>query len=140
MDKSSPYEHIVKKHEGFCAHAYQDTEGFWTIGYGRLIDERRGGGVSRVEAGLLLSNDLRAAEALGRNLFDDFDAFTIGRRQALVSMAFNLGPRGLSGFRKMRAAIQAGEWERAAQEALDSKWARQVPHRAAEIVELFRGA
>ena len=32
----------LKRSEGFVSNAYQDSEGFWTIGYGRLIDKRLG--------------------------------------------------------------------------------------------------
>ena len=140
MPPMSDYEGIVKKHEGFCTHAYQDTEGFWTIGYGRLIDARRGGGVSLAEAEFLLANDLTQAESVARYIYPAFDCFALAHRQALVSMAFNLGARRLAGFRKMRAAILAGDWTRAAHEALDSKWARQVPHRAAEIAAMLTEA
>ena len=45
---------LIKKHEGFRAAAYRDTRGNLTIGYGRLIDPRRGGGISNQEAEVLL--------------------------------------------------------------------------------------
>ena len=38
---------LIRKHEGFRASAYRDTRGYLTIGYGRLIDARRGGGITR---------------------------------------------------------------------------------------------
>ena len=135
---SSPYHYIIKKHEGFCAHAYQDSEGFWTIGYGRLIDEKRQGGISHEEAETLLANDIAGCEKLVAALFPQFANFGLPRQQALVSMAFNLGPRGLSGFKRMRAAIAAHNWPQAAREALNSKWANQVPHRAAEIADWLK--
>jgi len=54
-------------------------------------------------------------------------------------MAFNLGAPRLAKFHKMRAAIAADDWQAAAAEALASKWAGQVPRRAAEIARLLRG-
>jgi len=39
----------------------------------------------------------------------------------------------------MRAAIAADDWRLAAAEALDRKWARQLPTREAEIDSLLRG-
>ena len=45
----------------------------------------------------------------------------------------------LGKFHNMRAAIAADDWRLAAAEALDSKWARQLPARAAEIAGLLRG-
>ena len=56
----------------------------------------------------------------------------------LISMAFNLGEPRLAGFRRMRAAIAAGDWHRAASEALASRWARQTGRRAIHIAELMR--
>lgn len=34
----------LRRDEGEKLYAYQDTLGYWTIGIGRLIDRRRGGG------------------------------------------------------------------------------------------------
>ena len=48
----------LKRHEGLKLHAYQDHLGYWTIGYGRLIDKERGGGISETEAETLLENDI----------------------------------------------------------------------------------
>ena len=39
----------------------------------------------------------------------------------------------------MRAAIAAGDWDEAAAEALDSRWAAQTGSRADEIAALLRG-
>ena len=58
----------------------------------------------------------------------------------LLSMAFNLGGPRLQGFQKMRAAIRKGDFAQAADEALDSKWAKQVGRRADEIADGFRKA
>ena len=54
-------------------------------------------------------------------------------------MAFNLGGPRLAGFRRMRAAIAGNDCNRAADEALDSRWARQTGRRANETAALFRG-
>ena len=48
--------------EGLVLHAYEDHLGYLTIGYGRLIDKRRGGGISKAEAEYLLLNDCRRVE------------------------------------------------------------------------------
>ena len=128
---------LIKKHEGFRAAAYRDTRGNLTIGYGRLIDPRRGGGISNQEAEVLLIADINKARADVQALFPQYRVFDQARYNALVSMAFNLGRSGLAGLRKMIAAIDRGDWECAAFEALNSKWARQVPTRANEIAMLL---
>lgn len=42
---------LIRKHEGFRASAYRDTRGYLTIGYGRLIDARRGDGARALSRG-----------------------------------------------------------------------------------------
>ena len=54
-------------------------------------------------------------------------------------MMFNLGKTRLSKFVKMRDAIEDHDYNRAAKEMLDSKWADQVGNRAVELAELMRG-
>ena len=57
----SKVSHLLRLHEGFVSHAYEDStpEKYLTIGYGRLIDERLGGGISQEEAEYLLTNDIQ---------------------------------------------------------------------------------
>lgn len=128
----------LERHEGRVAHAYQDHLGFWTIGIGRLIDARRGGGLSNDEIDNLFTNDLnRTKHQLRRNL-PWFDDAPDNVKQALCNMAFQLGVRGLLGFRRMLAAVAARDYETAHREALDSKWAEQTPERAREVAAMLR--
>ena len=117
---------------------YDDHLGFATIGYGRLVDQRRGGGLSDAEAEFLLSNDIeRVARDLTIRLpwFSDLDE---PRQGALINMAFQLGVNGLLAFRKTLPLIEAGKWDDAAAEALRSAWARQTPNRAKRIAQQIR--
>lgn len=129
----------IMRHEGFVPHAYQDHLGYWTIGIGRLIDRRRGGGISQAEAMMLLNNDIaRVVRAL-----ESIDAFSCAPervQQALVNMAFQLGVAGIKSFRRMWAALDRADYKAAAEEALDSRWAEQTPERAQEIAEMIRQA
>jgi lysozyme len=47
------------REEGAESCAYQDSLGYWTIGVGRLIDSRKGGGLSNEEIDMLLENDIK---------------------------------------------------------------------------------
>lgn len=60
-------------------------------------------------------------------------------QRALGSMAYQLGPAGVMKFKRMLAALAAGDRETAADEALDSTWSRQTPARARRIAALIRG-
>lgn len=124
--------------EGTVDHAYLDSEGYWTIGVGRLIDKRRGGKLRPDEIDLMLENDIIAHEADARVLFPSFDTLSANRRAVLVNMAFNLGRERLAGFAHFRAAIRDGAFERAAEEMLDSKWATQVGVRAQRLAKQMR--
>ena len=56
--------------EGEKLSAYQDSMGFWTIGVGRLIDARKGGGISQEESRYLLARAGRKISlvlAIGRS-------------------------------------------------------------------------
>ena len=124
--------------EGRVDHAYQDSEGYWTIGVGHLIDKRRGGALPGHIIDLLLDYDAAMAVAdLDRNVPWWRDMPEPWQR-GLANMAFNLGWPTLSRFKKMLAALEAGDGETAAREAGDSKWAQQVGDRATRIQSLYR--
>ena len=60
------------------------------------------------------------------------------RIDALVDMCFNLGlPRFLK-FAKALDALEAGDYNRSADEFMDSLWAKQVGYRAYEVSEMIR--
>ena len=134
---------LIKREEGLVLHAYKDHLGYWTIGYGRLIDERRGGGISEDEADLLLGNDINArAEALD-DAIPWWREMTSARQAVLLSMAFQMGISGLLKFRNTLRYMEAGDYERAAKGMRASLWARQTPGRAersARAMELGRFA
>jgi lysozyme len=124
--------------EGEVLHAYADHRGFLTIGVGRLIDERRGGGISVSESRFLLHNDIdkRVLQAVER--FPWFRELSIERRGVIVCMAFQLGINGVANFRRMCAAIEAGDFEAAATEMRMSTWAVQTPSRSARLARIMR--
>jgi lysozyme len=127
------------RHEGCVLHAYQDSapEQFWTIGVGRLIDKRRGGGISEEEAAYLLENDIRKAEAFAAQ-YPWYAGLDEVRQAVVIDMLFNMGPGRFAGFKKMLAAISVADWKEAAVQMLDSKWATQVGNRALRLSEMMR--
>ena len=123
--------------EGRKPSAYQDSLGFWTIGVGHLIDDRKGGSLPDAIIDALLDHDIAEHRAqVAREL-----PWVMSRSQAcqdaLTNMCFQLGLGGLLGFKSMLAALQAGDYDGAKAHALDSTWARQTPNRAARVVEGF---
>ena len=117
---------------------YDDHLGFATIGYGRLVDRRRGGGLTDAEAEFLLSNDIgRLTWDLSFRLpwFSDLDE---PRQGALINMAFQLGVNGLLRFKRTLAHCEAGDWAKAEREALNSNWAKQTPNRARRVAQQLK--
>lgn len=125
------------QHEGFVPAAYQDSQGFLTIGVGRLIDERRGGGITKDEALYLLANDIHKAESLAAQYlwYAELDEV---RQNVICELIFNMGPGRFAGFKKAIAAIEQQDWKEAAAQLLDSKWAVQVGNRALRLAEMMR--
>lgn len=128
----------IKLDEGCVLHGYRDTLGYLTIGYGRLIDKKKGGGISHEEAELLLHNDIDRKLIELRSKLAWFDKLDDPRKGVLLNMAFQLGVNGLLGFRNTLAKIEAGDYEGAAENMLKSKWATQTPNRAKRMAEQMR--
>ncbi|MEN6631676.1 MAG: hypothetical protein ABFD84_04565, partial [Candidatus Polarisedimenticolia bacterium] len=58
----------------------------------------------------------------------------------LADMTFQMGWPRVRDFRKALAAVERGDFETAADEMLDSTWAKeQTPRRAEALAELMRG-
>jgi lysozyme len=111
------------EHEGERLKPYKCTAGYLTVGCGRNLE---GKGITLDESRYLLQNDINECVDDLLRIFPGFYLFAEQRRWALIDMRFNLGPSRFRGFRRMIAAIIRDDWEEAANEALDSTWARQV--------------
>lgn len=113
------------EHEGIKKSAYQDSLGYWTIGVGRLIDERKNCGLSTDEIFYLLRNDLSSIRQK-LSVYPWFIRQDIVRKDSLIELAFNIGVNGLLGFKNMISALAVNNYAVAAKELLDSSWAVQV--------------
>jgi len=124
------------RHEGLRLRPYRCTAGKLTIGIGRNLDDC---GISQKEAYILLENDIQDCD---QSLIDEipeiYNALDEVRKSVLLNMCFNLGISGLLEFNNTLTFIAAGDWERAANGMLASKWAKQVGKRAIELSEMMR--
>lgn len=131
----------LERMEGFIPHYYEDHLGFATIGIGRLIDKRRGGGISKKEAYYLLENDIsRVSKELTINLSPWFSSAPEGVKRALINMCFQMGINGVLSFKNTLMLLRQGRYHEAADNALKSKWARQTPSRAQEVTNWIRNS
>lgn len=127
----------LNRDEGRKRFAYQDHLGFWTIGAGILIDERKGGGLDDEEIDWLLARRAEKARAALAKRLPWFSQLDQVRQDGLVNMAYQLGVDGVLGFPRMLAALRDQRWHEAAHQALDSLWAKQTPERARRIAHQF---
>ncbi len=127
----------IKKHEGFRANPYRCTAGKLTIGYGRNLEDK---GISRNEAAALLMADINeAAEQLEKHIPNVLERIQgKARKEVLVEMVFNMGIGGVMKFRKMLGALVKQDYDKAAAEMLDSRWASQVGQRAVTLANIMR--
>lgn len=127
----------LKRHEGYRQHPYMCTAGKLTIGIGRNLEDK---GISTMEADYLLANDVQDARSDLNGLISHGARTKMGktREAVLINMLFNIGRHRLTGFVKMLLAVEAGDYEKAAVEMLDSKWATQVGKRAVELSAQMR--
>jgi|TARA_R100001509_G_C4849493_1_gene209545 lysozyme len=131
--------HLLRLHEGFVSHVYEDStpEKYLTIGYGRLVDERLGGGISQDEAEYLLMNDIRNCIKILASRIETWESLSETRKIVLINMYFNLGNR-LFNFKNMLAALHMKDYDEVANQMLDSKWAEQVKGRANELAGMMK--
>jgi lysozyme len=128
-------EQLVR-HEGLRLKPYRCTAGKLTIGIGRNLDDS---GISQSEAYIMLINDIMNCEKqLQAKIPDIYNGLDEVRKSVLLNMCFNLGINGMLGFKNTLAFVKAGDWERAANNMLVSRWAKQVGRRAIELSELMR--
>ena len=123
--------------EGLRLQPYRDSVGTWTVGYGHNLESNS---ITEGAALELLQADIgRILVDLDRS-FPWWTGLPDDVQRGLANMAFNLGLPRLRTFKLMLAALERGDFVRAAVEALASKWADQVGQRAVRIAALFRSS
>lgn len=81
------------------------------------------------------AKDMEAAIADVESLVPGVDGEV---KNILTNMAFNLGRGRLSGFTELLKAVKKGDFEKAADEMINSKWYGQVRGRSKRLVERMR--
>lgn len=146
-EESTIIKRILIEDEGFKKFPYLDcckrtwkncscvTQGKLTIGIGRNLDDV---GMSEMEVLYLQENDVTRVAIELDHTFPWFQSLNTSRRIVILSMAFNLGIHGLKNFRNMIQAIEAGDFELASLEMLQSSWSIQVKGRADRLADIMK--
>lgn len=124
---------MIKSHEGYRPYVYYDTLGYPTGGYGHAFLNRSP--ISHDVAVLLFEEDFDRTRKDFEKLGFDLDPV---RRAVIIDMLFNLGLTKFMAFRRMIGALRLGKYIIAADEMLDSKWAKQVKGRAFRLARMMR--
>jgi len=115
--------------------AYQDHLGFWTIGFGCLIDGRKGGGLTEKQALFLLRDEIAEKQSELDAGLPWWRTLSETRQTVLLSMAFQMGTNGVLGFKNTLAKLHAGDYLGAANGIRKSLWAAQTPARAERMAK-----
>ncbi len=121
--------------EGKRSRIYTDTVGRITVGVGRNLSDRA---LSDDEIELMLENDITlAAKELDR-VAPWWKSLNDARQNVMANLMFNMGAPRLLGFKNFLAYAQAGRFDAASAELLNSKWATQVGERAQRLAKVMR--
>lgn len=116
----------LEQDEGFRPTPYLDTVGVPTFGHGLTY-------ITQFESLRIVEDRVQELYWLLSASHKWFNDLTNQRKSVILNMAYNLGYRGLLGFKRMIAALERGDYDAAKREMLDSKWARQVGDRAVRL-------
>jgi lysozyme len=127
--------------EGVVYEIYICPTGQPTFGVGHMIKSRDpeyglpvGTAISHERVWEAFRDDVEVAIKDCEDIYNDFYSFPAEVQEVLINMCFNLGKAGLAGFKKMKQALEKGDWSEAAKEGRDSKWYRQVSRRAERLM------
>lgn len=137
MSNTDRLTRLLKLHEGFRRKPYYDDANppRLTIAWGRNLDAV---GVREDEAELMLANDIEEARLDLERSFPWFHSLDPVRATAVTDMRFNLGAAGFRRFQRTIAALEAGNYKRAAEEMLASRWAAQTKTRAERLAAMMK--
>ena len=146
----------LKRSEGVVLTVYKDSLGIDTIGIGRNLRDRGisdeqfdmlhvssmeevyAVGINEGEALYLASNDIKIVETELLKKHPCIEELDPVRQMVVIDMAFNMGVPRLCGFKRMWENIHNKNYDGAASEMLDSRWATQVKSRATRLADKMR--
>ena len=138
MSQNNKLTEMLKRHEGVKTHAYKCSASKITVGVGRNIDPKGGIGLTEDEIDYLLQNDIDRIISELDFQYEWFSDLNSARQDAMIDISFNLGQTRLRKFEKALAAMSLNNWDKAADEFMDSKWSEQVGNRAKELTDIIR--
>ena len=144
LNREAVFEQL-KIDEGVVNEIYHDHLGYPTFGVGHLVLESDpehgwevGTEVSNDRCVAAFNEDIETVVSDCHKLYPDFEDLPEEVKRIIANMMFNMGRPRLSKFKGMKAGVDARDWNKAADEMVDSRWYRQVTNRAERLVERMR--
>lgn len=147
---------FIKEHEGYRPQVYIDTVGKPTVGIGLNLKRQdapailasAGANYNAILSGkqqltdeqikTIFKSTLSIAYADAKKFMPNFDNLPKNIKLLLLDLSFNLGYTNLIKFIKFKEALLVKDYNAAAKELLNSKWATQVGNRANNLINLLR--
>ena len=131
--------------EGVKYEIYNDHLGYATFGIGHLVrdsdpehGQEIGTPVTEDRVIAAFDEDVQVVLSDCERLYNDFNVLPEECQMIIANMMFNMGRPRLSKFKGMKAGVDSKDWNKAADEMIDSNWYRQVPNRAGRLVKRMR--
>lgn len=144
MNKDQLREELAED-EGCKFEIYLDHLGLPTYGIGHLVVEDDpeygqpvGTPVDEERVRQVFNLDIAVKLDECEVLYPDFYDLPEECQLIIANMMFNMGRPRLSAFKGMKAGVDARDWNRAADEMVDSRWYDQVTNRAKRLVKRMR--
>ena len=130
----------LKIDEGVKYEVYDDHLGYKTFGIGHLVvagDQEYGASVgtpvSEERVNAVFDEDVQKYIDESKKVFPKLESLPEEAQQVIVNMCFNMGAPRLGKFKKFIGGVNSGDWNTAAIEMMDSRWATQVGGRAERL-------
>ena len=135
----------VKKNDKGNHISYFCSQNVVTGGIGHMItewDDKKyaevGVEISDEQVKAWFNKDIETVLSDCELLYDDFDHLPEEAQLIIANMMFNLGYPRLKKFVGMKAGVDARDWNKAADEMIDSNYYKQLPNRAGRLVKRMR--
>ena len=136
--KLSTLEKMFIYEEGFRTKKYLCSKGCPTIGIGhKLLKGENFVIITKEQALEIFKKDLAIARK-SASKYKWFNNLNEPRQAIILSMIFQLGSKNFADFKQTIRYIELEQYNSAANEMLDSEWAKQTPNRAKRHSNQFR--
>ncbi len=130
----------IKKNEGYSNKPYKDQLGYYTIGYGHLIKPNEQKYFFKTfkknHFENLFIKDFEKSKKEYKKLFN-YKKHNKNKRELLIEMLFQLGPKGVMSFKKMLFYLSKNQKYMMFLEMMNSLWYKQTPKRVENLIKNF---